>query len=108
MYFTSGAKVSTSRSRRAGSVVCWYFCQRASVCSELRRFVDVAMLGMLLRGREGNAALIGGSPATLDTYRTDVELMAQNRCKRSRSPHSCRALVRDPSPLLRSAHHGSS
>src|SRR5215207_7282468 len=105
MYFTSGAKVSTRRSRRAGLPDCWYCCQRASVWSELRRFVVVAMLGMLLRGREGNAALIGALPRGLETHRTDVEFVTDSRWKRSRPARICRAPVRDLSPLLRSAHH---
>src|SRR5215207_9264118 len=98
MYFTSGAKVSTRRSRSAASPDSWYCCQRASVWSELRRFVVVAMLGMLLRGREGNAALIGAFPPWLDTHRTDVEFMEVRRWKRSSVRRICRAPGRDPSP----------
>src|SRR5918992_2281219 len=98
MYFTSGAKVRTRRSRRAGSRDSWYCCQRASVWSELRRFVDVAMLGLLLRGREGNAALIGAFPAGLEGHRTDVEFVEIRLWKRSSARRICRAPVRDPSP----------
>src|SRR3954451_3599670 len=104
MYFTSGAKVSTRRSRRAGSPERWYCFQRVSVCSELRRFVDVAMLGVTPEGeREGNAALIGGLPRSLDSHRTDVEFMEHRGKNRSSGVRCCRPHVRDPSPPLRSA-----
>src|SRR5690349_2651469 len=87
MYLTSGANVSTRRSRSAGSPDRWYCCQRLSVCSELRRFVDVAMLGVAPEGEsEGNAALIGGFPATLESHRTHVEFVehrAKNALKRA-------------------------
>src|SRR6185312_17373716 len=60
MYFTSGAKVSTRRSRRAGSPERWYCFQRVSVCSELRRFVDVAMLGVTPEGGERGTRHLSG------------------------------------------------
>src|SRR5215218_10863264 len=63
MYLTSGANVRTSRSRSRASPDSLYCCHRASVCSELRRFVDVAMLGMLLRGRERGTRHLSGVPA---------------------------------------------
>src|SRR5919197_1687407 len=67
MYFTSGAKVSTSRSRSAGSPVSRYSCQRASVCScEMRWEFEVVVgtggsprEGAGVRGEDGDGANIG-------------------------------------------------
>src|SRR5215210_2539075 len=55
------------------------------------------MLGDAPEGgvREGNAALIGAFPASLDRHRTNVEFVEVPRRKPSRPLPACRASVRD-------------
>src|SRR5947199_232275 len=81
MYFTSGAKVRTRRSRSLRSPVALYCCQSASVSSaDMRRAVAVFMVDVVScggRGREELHLLSAIGPPPLKPSRTDLGQMSR-------------------------------
>src|SRR5437764_142079 len=81
MYLTSGAKVSTRRSRSLRSPVALYCCQSASVSSaDMRRAVAVFMgTGFSLAGRDGRELQSSSAmgPPLLKDARTDLGQMSR-------------------------------
>src|SRR5437763_16790315 len=114
MYLTSGAKVSTRRSRSLRSFVALYCCQSASVSSaDMRRAVAVFMgTGFSLAGRDGRelrpSSAIG--PPPLKRPRTDLGQMSRRAPtpKWGWRPAGAPAAATDQTPNADHAgHHGA-